>query len=60
MAILTSVAFCVCVLCWIVGELFKAAEKMSVATPLAVVSFFALVLLILCAGHWLAVLLGRL
>lgn len=60
MAILTGIAFCVCVMSALACKIFTEAKRKKVADCFALVFFFALVLLILCMGHWIALLLGRL
>lgn len=60
MAILTGAAFCACALCFLMMEIFKAAGKKELSEGVALGVLVELALLILCAGHWMAVLLGRL
>lgn len=60
MAILTGIAGSVCLLCLVFFTLFESMQKRSLKDGFSVGFFFSLLLTILLAGHWLAVLLGRL
>lgn len=60
MAILTGIAFCVCLICLVFSTAFESAGNRAARDWFAVGFFLALMLTILCAGHWIALLLGRL